>query len=93
MRSTAAIAAYGADVRARLAAWWPAKPDKSGQQIVHTYYGPQKLHEYLERTTWHVGQHVRQWMMLLGMAGIAPDQPVTEDQFAGLPMPSAVWDG
>ena len=93
MVGTAGIAAYGTDVRARLAAWWAAKPDKSGRDPVQTYYGPQILHEYLERTTWHVGQHVRQWVMLLGMAGIAADQPPGERDFADLPMPSEVWDG
>ena len=51
------------------------------------------MHEYLERTTWHSGQHVRQWMMLLGMAGIAPDRPLVEADFANLPMPGNVWDG
>ena len=93
MQTTADIVAYGADVRQRLAAWWAAKPDKSGRDPVQTYYGPQILHEYLERTTWHVGQHVRQWIMLLGMAGIAPDRPPGEPDFADLPMPSQVWDG
>jgi hypothetical protein len=91
MRRTADIVGYGADVQRRLAVWWDAKPDKSGQDKVQTYYGEQTLHEYLERSTWHVGQHVRQWIMLLGMAGITPD-PVDAD-FAGLPMPSQVWDG
>jgi hypothetical protein len=93
MRRTADIVAYGTDVRQRLAAWWDAKPDKSGQDKVQTYYGEQTLHEYLERSTWHVGQHVRQWIMLLGMAGIAPDRPPVDADFAGLPMPSQVWDG
>ena len=93
MQTTADIVAYGADVRQRLAAWWAAKPDKSGRDPVQTYYGPQILHEYLERTTWHVGQHVRQWNMLLGMAGIAADRPPGETEFANLPMPSQVWDG
>jgi hypothetical protein len=51
------------------------------------------LHEYMERSTWHVGQHVRQWIMLLGMAGIEPDHPPTGPDFVGLPMPSQVWDG
>ena len=92
-RRTADIVAYGVDVRQRLAAWWAAKPDKSGRDPVQTYYGPQILHEYLERTTWHVGQHVRQWNMLLGMAGIAADRPPGEAEFANLPMPSQVWDG
>ncbi len=93
MATTADITAYGADVRQRLAAWWAAKPDKSGRETVQTYYGQQLLHEYLERTTWHVGQHVRQWVMLLGMAGITPDHPPGEADFANLPMPSQVWDG
>jgi hypothetical protein len=93
MQTTADIVAYGTDVRQRLAAWWAAKPDKSGRDPVQTYYGPQILHEYLERSTWHVGQHVRQWVMLLGMAGIAPDRPPGDADFANLPMPSQVWDG
>ena len=93
MQTTADIVAYGTDVRQRLAAWWAAKPDKSGRDPVQTYYGPQILHEYLERTTWHVGQHVRQWNMLLGMAGITADRPPGEADFANLPMPSQVWDG
>jgi hypothetical protein len=92
MRS-AEIAAYGADVGARLGAWWDAKADKSGKDAVDTYYGPQSLHEVLERSTWHCGQHVRQWVMLLGMQGVAPDAPPTDDKFAKLPMPANVWDG
>lgn len=93
MQTTADIVAYGADVQRRLAAWWAVKQDRSGRDPVQTYYGPQLLHEYLERSTWHVGQHVRQWVMLLGMAGIAPDRPPSEADLAGLPMPSQVWDG
>jgi hypothetical protein len=92
MRS-AEIAAYGADVGARLNAWWAAKADKSGKDEVQTYYGPQTLHEVLERTTWHCGQHVRQWVMLLGMQGIQADNPPKEADFANLPMPANVWDG
>ena len=30
-----------------------------------TYYGPQTLHELMERTSRHSGQHVRRYMMLL----------------------------
>src|SRR5690242_17450088 len=93
MQTTADIVAYGTDVRQRLATWWAAQADKSARATVQTYYGPQMLHEYLERTTWHVGQHVRQWNMLLGMAGITADRPPAAAQFAGLPMPDQVWDG
>jgi len=93
MQTTAAIAAYGQAVHGRLTSWWAAKADKSGKDPVQTYYGPQILHEYLERTTWHCGQHVRQWIMLLGMAGIDVGEPLGAKDFADLPMPSSVWDG
>jgi hypothetical protein len=92
LASTAALAAYGRGVREQVAAWWEATADKSCQQTVQTYYGPQKLHEMLERSTWHIAQHDRQWMMLLDLAGIAFERPLGESDFADLPMPKEVWD-
>ena len=46
----------------------------------------------MERTAWHAGQHTRQLMLVLEKLGIAPDGPLTDDDFAGLPMPRNVWD-
>jgi hypothetical protein len=92
MASTAALAKYGRKVREKVARWWAETPDKSCEQVVETYYGPQKLHEVLERSTWHIGQHTRQWNMLLSMAGIKADYPLGEADFADLPMPKKVWD-
>jgi hypothetical protein len=93
MASTAALASYGGLVRDKVQAWWRNTPDKSAQQAVETYYGPQKLHEVLERSTWHIGQHTRQWMMLLDMAGVKFERPLGDADFADLPMPKQVWDG
>ena len=90
--TTASLAAYGSGVRKLVAAWWQATPDKSCQATVQTYYGPQKLHDVLERSTWHIAQHDRQWMMLLEMEGIAFAPPLGESDFADLPMPKQVWD-
>src|SRR3984957_12888053 len=87
MRTFADSPAFGDHVRQNVLTWWAAKPDKSGKETVQTYCGPQMLHETMERATWHSGQHVRQWIMLLGMAGIEPDRPLTAEDFAGLPMP------
>lgn len=92
MASIAALTEYGGRVRQRVETWWATTPDKSAQTVVDTYYGKQKLHEVLERATWHIGQHTRQWVMLLGMAGIAADRPPGEADFADLPMPKQVWD-
>jgi hypothetical protein len=93
MHTSAALGAYGQLVLAALNAWWGAQTDKTGQQVVQTYYGPQALHEVMERTTWHCGQHVRQWFMLLDMAGITPPVTLDDSAFARLPMPSSIWDG
>jgi len=91
--SKAQLAAYGQDVLERLGGWW----DEAGNSTdfdakANVYYGDVTLHDYLERTTWHSGQHVRQLMMVLGKLGITPNEPVGQDTFAGLPMPDKVWD-
>jgi hypothetical protein len=93
MRTSAALGIYGQRVLAALHVWWDSRQDKTALEIVQTYYGPQLLHELMERTTWHCGQHVRQWLMLLEMAGITPAVTLDDTAFGGLPMPSSVWDG
>lgn len=84
---------YGASVISRLDAWWQS----AGQHTDFTqpgkvYYGDVTLHEVFERTAWHSGQHTRQLMLTLEKLGIAPSDPLTDADFAGLPMPSRVWD-
>jgi hypothetical protein len=93
MDSKAKILNYGRDVLAAFGAWW-AGPGQTTDfaRKARVYYGDVTLHEFLERTTWHSGQHVRQMVMVLDMLGIAPDQPLGRETFAGLPMPEKVWD-
>jgi len=93
MSTKAKILAYGDDVLRSFQSWW----DDSGQTTdfsrkAAVYYGDVTLHEFLERTVWHSGQHVRQLMMVLEILGIAPNEPPGEGIFAGLPMPDKVWD-
>ena len=88
----ASVAAYGAAMRKRFRDWW-AHGDTAATRMLSTYYGAQSLHELLERTTWHSGQHVRQWMMLLEREGVSHDWPLREADFERLPMPRNVWDG
>ncbi len=89
----AKLLAYGRDVLERFRIWWdgPGRATDFSRKA-RVYYGDVTLHEYLERTTWHSGQHVRQLVMVLGMLGIKPDRPPSKDIFAGLPMPDKVWD-
>jgi glutaredoxin len=87
------IAAYGQDVLERLGGWWDEAGNSTDYEAnAKVYYGDVTLHDFLERTTWHSGQHVRQLMMVLDKLGIQPDDPVGKDVFAGLPMPDKVWD-
>ena len=89
---TASLVAYGETVRQRFRDWW-RKGDTSPAKPIPTYYGPQSLHELMERTTWHCGQHVRQYMMLLEKEGVGHPRPLVAADFAKLPMPQNVWDG
>ena len=92
--SKAQLAAYGVDVLWSAWADGGTRPDNPTdyEAKAKVYYGDVTLHEYLERTTWHSGQHVRQLMMVLGMLGITPDRPIGTETFDGLPMPVKVWD-
>lgn len=91
MTTSAAIAAFGEDVRARFNAWAAASKgsDFSGQ--VPTYFGGTTRHEMLERTVWHSTQHVRQVAALLEQVGITPDRPLTAADIEGLPLTEKVW--
>lgn len=90
--STRELVEYGNQVRQRFGEWW-ARGDHAAKKSLPTYYGPQTLHELLERTTWHCGQHVRQYMMLLDKEGQRHGTPLVAADFAKLPMPQNVWDG
>ena len=89
---TAALVAYGQGVRQRFQAWWQAG-DTAATKSLPTYYGAQSLHELMERTTWHCGQHVRQYMMLLEKEGVSHSTPLKAPDFTRLPFPQNVWDG
>jgi len=93
MDTKAKILAYGHDVLNRFGIWWEGpgrSTDFSRKALV--YYGTVTLHEFLERTTWHSGQHVRQLVMVLDMISIEPDGAPRPETYAGLPMPEKVWD-
>ena len=93
MQTIEQIASFGDDVRARLNAWWDGYSHKDGTAIVDTYFGKKPLHEVLERSAWHSGQHVRQIVMAMTeFMGVTPDNPLTDKDFTGLPLPERVWD-
>ncbi len=62
------------------------------EKQVETYFGVASLHYVLERSTWHIAQHLRQLASL--MRGI--DKSIMEDidtkLLDRLPIPNEVWD-
>ena len=84
-----AVAAYGETVRRRLAEYC-ARPGWC-DGTVSTYYGPQSTHEFMERTTWHAAQHLRQIYWFLERMAVQADSPLTEADLEGLPIPRDVW--
>jgi len=89
----AALTGYGEAVAQRIAGWWAAHGATTDwTRPADVYYGAQSVHEFFERTTWHCGQHLRQFMMVLDQLGIEPQDRLGADAFAGLPMPEKVWD-
>jgi glutaredoxin len=80
-------------VRFRLARWWQQDGGATDfSQPGEVYYGDVNLHEVLERTGWHSGQHTRQLILTLEKLGISPVRRLTEADLAGLPLPKNVWD-
>jgi hypothetical protein len=86
------IADYGEGVIRRLNDWWAGIKDKSLTTEIPTYYGPQPLHVVFERSTWHSAQHARQLIHVLERYGIKPNQPLTADDLAGLPLPERLFE-
>jgi hypothetical protein len=92
MKTGEEIARYGDGVIESITTWWEGVADRSGRQEVKTYYGPQPLHELLERSTWHSAQHARQLIAVLERYGIEPDGRLTAADLAGLPLPERLFE-
>ena len=94
MKTKSDLMDYGNKVYERFDKWWNRDGDKVNfDQPGNVYYGEVNLHEVLERTGWHSGQHVRQINLLLKeKLSIDPKQTLDETIFEGLPMPKNIWD-
>ncbi|MFL2524956.1 MAG: glutaredoxin domain-containing protein [Pelagibacteraceae bacterium] len=94
MKTKSDLMDYGNRVYERFDKWWKSDGDKVDfDQPGNVYYGEVNLHEVLERTGWHSGQHVRQINLLLKeKLSIDPKKTLDETIFEGLPMPKNIWD-
>jgi hypothetical protein len=86
------IAAYGDGIIERIENWWSRLEDKSCRQQVRTFYGTPPMHQLLERSTWHSAQHARQLIAVLERLRIEPENRLTAEDLAGLPLPEGIWE-
>lgn len=84
-----AVARYGETVRKRLRGYFARAGWCDG--AVSTYYGPQSAPDFMERTTWHAAQHLRQVYWFLEQMGVEPETPLGDADLEGLPFPKEVW--
>jgi hypothetical protein len=84
-----AVARHGEAVRQRLREYF-ARPGWCDGEV-STYYGRQAAPEFMERTTWHCAQHLRQIYWFLDEIGVEKDAPLTDADLEGLPFPREVW--
>lgn len=91
LTSAGQVADLTRSVAQALAVWWGANQRRLPDRL-DTDYGPQSLDALLERTTWHVAQHVRQLERLLELQGVDPQPRLPDALLAGLPLPEDVWD-
>ncbi len=84
-----AVARHGETVRKRLQAYFTRPGWCDGE--VNTYYGPQSAPEFMERTTWHAAQHLRQIYWFLDQMRVKAEAPLTDADLDGLPFPTEVW--
>jgi glutaredoxin len=72
--------------------WWLANAGAL-PLTVDTYYGVQAFDAALERTAWHVAQHVRQLERVLQTLDLATRTTLLPAELLdGLPLPQDVWD-
>ncbi len=86
------IVAFGERVRARLAKWYASKPEAYWDTDLSTDWGTHSMHEYFLRTTWHSGQHSRQFAAMLESIGVEPPGKLPDEIYAGLPLPVRLWE-
>lgn len=92
VKTSADVRAYGDRITARLRRYWRSLPDKSFGWTVKTFYGIQPSHHFLERSVWHMAQHIRQLQVVLDGYDVKLSRRIDQTKYKDLPMPDGVWE-
>jgi glutaredoxin len=91
VRAGADVAQLTRSVSRALAVWWDGNQSRLPATL-DTYYGTQPLRSVLERTTWHVAQHLRQLDLVLDRLGVRERPELPAGLLENLPLPASAWD-
>jgi glutaredoxin len=91
IRTGADAARLTRSVAQAFAVWWAGNQARLPASL-DTYYGTQPLPGVLERTAWHVAQHVRQLDRVLDLLGVHDRPPLPAALLEHLPLPADAWD-
>ena len=92
VKTSAHVLEYGHRITNRLHRYYGNLSDKSFGWTVKTFYGIQPVHHFLERSTWHMAQHIRQLQFVLDGYKVPLARRVDEAKYKGLPMPEGLWE-
>jgi glutaredoxin len=90
--TSAHVLEYGHRITNRLHRYYDNLADKSFSWTVKTFYGIQPVHHFLERSTWHMAQHIRQLQFVLDNYKVPLARRIDETKYKGLPMPEGMWE-
>ncbi len=92
VKTSGDVRQYGDRITARLRRHWQNLSDQSFSWTVKTFYGVQPSHHFLERSTWHMAQHIRQLQVVLDGYNVPLACRIDETKYKGLPMPEGLWE-
>jgi glutaredoxin len=91
VRTAADAAAVTRRMTQTFATWWTANRARPPTRL-ETYYGAHPFAVVLERTVWHVAQHVRQLDWIVQRLGVPGGTSLPPQLLDGLPVPRDIWD-
>jgi uncharacterized damage-inducible protein DinB len=85
------VARFGEESRARLEQASKRLSEADLARPIDGYAGKTDGRALLQQCLSHTSHHLRQLYAMLGMIGVEPEKPLTEEDFQGIQMPKTLW--
>ena len=69
----------------------PGASPREFARVIAAEAGSLSGHDWLERTTWHAAQHLRQLEAVITALGVPVREALSSADLARLPLPSSLW--